>query len=194
MIIFTDGITVTDIEHKCLLHLVADPEVWVLSAIMEKARLRRDALIKEWRPRLFADPDVTELPANAEQLCELIMARSDYQTRIQQDAAQVPAISPARANVAIFEATERSGSTVTLFEDGINLADMDINCILAYVQDLDDWVMGALLGQINRGKKKMIAQYQPIILDDSSVTTMPATEDGLVAMIVARDDYQRFGG
>ena len=194
MVIFTDGITITDIEHKCLLHLVADPEAWVLSTIAEKSRLRRDALIKEWRPRLFADPDVTELPANAEQLCELIMARSDYQTRIQQDAAQVPAISPARANVAIFEATERSGSTVTLFEDGINLADMDINCILAYVQDLDDWVMGALLGHINRGKKKMIAQYQPIILDDSSVTTMPATEDGLVAMIVARDDYQRFGG
>jgi hypothetical protein len=193
MVIFADGITVTDIEHKCLLHLVADPEAWVLSTIAEKSRLRRDALIKEWRPRLYADPAVTELPASAEQLCELIMARSDYKTRVQQDATLTPAVLPARDNIARYEATERSGSTVTLFEDGINLADMNTQCILAYVQDLDDWVLGALLGQINRGRKKMLTQYQPIILDDPSVTTMPATEDGLVAMILARADYQRLG-
>jgi len=36
----------------------------------------------------------------------------------------------------------------------------------------------------------MIKQYHPIILADSSVTTMPATEDGLINMIVARDDYK----
>jgi hypothetical protein len=122
------------------------------------------------------------------------MARSDYKTRVQQDATLTPAVSPARDNIARHGAIDRSGSTVTLFEDGINLADMDTQCILAYVQDLDDWVLGALLGQMNRGKKKMLAQYQPIILDDPSVTTMPATEDGLVAMILARADYQRLGG
>jgi hypothetical protein len=59
---------------------------------------------------------------------------------------------------------------------------------------VEDWVLGALMGHANRGKKKMIAQYHPIIMADPSVTTMPGTEDGLIAMIVARDDYQGLGG
>ena len=83
---------------------------------------------------------------------------------------------------------------MTLFASGINLADTDVNCIMAYTQDLSDWVIGCLMGQVNRGKKQMIAKYEPIIRADPSVTTMPATEDGLINMIVARSDYQRLGG
>ena len=190
MIIFPTGIVITDTENKGLLHIVADPEAWLLAAITEKARLRRDALINEWRPRLFADASVTELPADDEALCTLIMARSDYKTRLQQDAAQDPPESPYRHNIARHAAIDRSGTTVTLFASGIDLTDTDTNCILAYIQDLSDWVLGALLGQINRGKKKMIAKYEPIIRADPSVTTIPATEDGLINMIVARDDYK----
>ena len=190
MIIFPTGIVITDTENKGLLHIVADPEAWLLAAITEKARLRREALIAEWRPRLFADPAVTELPADDEDLCTLIMARSDYKTRLQQDAAQDPPESPYRHNIARHAAIDRSGTTVTLFASGIDLTDTDTNCILAYIQDLSDWVLGALLGQINRGKKQMIAKYEPIIRADPAVTTMPATEDGLINMIVARDDYK----
>jgi len=194
MIIFPAGIEITEGEQTCLHHIVLYPEAWLLAAITETARLRRDALIAEWRPRLFADPAVTTLPADAEALCELIMVRSDYKTRIQTDATLDPPESPTRHNIARYEAADRSGTTVTLFSSGMDLADVDVNCILAYVQDLDDLVYGALLGQINRGKKKMIAKYHPVILADPSVTTMPATEDGLIAMIVARSDYQRLGG
>ena len=194
MHLFATGLVVTEIEHKCLLHIVSDPEAWLTAAITEKVRLRRDALINEWRPRLFADPSVTELPANSSSLAELIMARDDYKTRVQRDAAEDPPVSTGPDNTARYAAVTRSGTTVTLFPSGINLADVDANCILAYVQDLDDWIYGALLGQINRGKKQMIAQYHPIILADPSVTTMPATEDGLINMIIARSDYQRLGG
>ena len=190
MHLFSDGITITDIEHKCLLYIVPDAEAWLLGILAEKTRLRRAELIKEWRPKLFADPAVTELPANDHALCTLIMARSDYKTRLQQDAAQSPSVATTTSNTAKHAAVDRSGTTATLFASGINLADTDANCILAYVQDLSDWVLGALLGQINRGKKKMIAKYHPIILADSSVTTMPATEDGLITMIVARSDYE----
>jgi hypothetical protein len=189
MIIFPTGIVITDTENKGLLHIVADPEAWLLAATTEKARLRRDALIAEWRPRLFADPAVTELPADDEDLCTLIMARSDYKTRLQRDADQEPPESPYRHNIARHAAIDRSGTTVTLFASGIDLTDTDTNCILAYIQDLSDWVLGALLGQINRGKKQMIAKYEPIIRADPAVTTMPATEDGLINMIAARSDY-----
>jgi len=202
MIIFPTGIAITDTENKSLLHIVPDPETWLLATVTEKARLRRDALIAEWRPRLFADESVTELPADDEALCTLIMARDDYKTRLQQDADQDPPVVLITHNTAKFEGTSRVGmtvrrpdrvpsdATVMLFPDGINLADIDVDCIMAYTQDLDDWVIGALMGQVNRGKKKMIAQYHPIIRADPSVTTMPATEDGLINMIVARDDYK----
>jgi hypothetical protein len=193
MHIFSDGIKITEVENHCLLYIMSDPEAWLLAAITEKARLRRDALINEWRPRLYADASVTELPASDEELCALIMARDDYKTRLQQDAARDSSESVVKGNVAKYAAVDRSGSTVTLFADGIDLADVDVNCIMAYIQDLDDWVIGALLGRVNKGKKTMIAKYHPIIIADPDVTTMPATEDGLINMILARSDYQRQG-
>jgi len=205
MNIFSTGIRITSIEQSCLLHIVSDPEAWLLATITEKARLRREALIKEWRPKLYADASVTELPASDDELCALIMARDDYKTRLQQDAAQDPPVPLYKHATAKFEGTSRVGLTVrrpdrvpgdamvTLFASGIDLSDVDTNCILAYVQDISDWLIGALMGMVNRGKKKMIAQYHPIIMADPSVTTMPATEDGLITMILARDDYQRLG-
>mgnify|MGYP003134642348 FL=1 len=36
----------------------------------------------------------------------------------------------------------------------------------------------------------MIKEWQPIILDDPDISTMPATEEGLINMIVNRDDYK----
>lgn len=205
MPLFSEGIKITDVEHKCLLHIESEPEQWLRDTITEKARLRREALINEWRPRLFADASVTELPASDDELCALIMARDDYKTRLQRDAAQDPPEALYKHATAKFEGTSRVGltvrrpdrvpgdATVTLFAGGLDLADVDVNCILAYVQDLDDWVIGALMGMVNRGKKKMIAKYEPIIRADASVTTMPGTEDGLITMILARADYQRLG-
>jgi hypothetical protein len=202
MIIFPTGIAITDMENKSLLHMVSDPEEWLLATITEKAKLRKNALIKEWQPRLFADPSVTEVPADVHELCELIMARSDYKSRVQNDAEQDPPEIPRKHNIAKFEGTSRVGlpvkrpdrvpsdATVILFPSGIDLSDIDFKCIMAYVQDLDDWVIGALMGQINRGKKKMIEVWQPVILADAEVATMPATEAGLINMIVSREDYQ----
>tara|TARA_R110002020_G_scaffold102583_1_gene240748 strand:- start:31 stop:615 length:585 start_codon:yes stop_codon:yes gene_type:complete len=194
MIIFPTGIVLTANENSSLLHVVPDAETWLSSTITEKARLRRDALNEEWRPTLYADASVTELPANPDDLATLILARSDYKTRVQQDAAADPVVATSTIQRDKYDAVSRSGSTVTLFSSGITIPDLSANCVLAYIQNLEEWVIGALMGQVNRGKKKMISQYHPIIMDDASVATMPATEDGLVTMILARDDYQRLGG
>ena len=159
-------------------------------------------MIKEWTPLLFNDESITELPADEHALCALIMARNDYKTRLQRDADEDPPVPQYRHNLNKFEGTSRVGltvrrpdrvpsdATVTLFPAGLDLSEIDVNCILAYVQDLYDWVIGALLGQINRGKKTMIETWKPIILADPDISTMPATEEGLINMIVARDDYQ----
>jgi len=193
MIIFPTGIVLTANENSSLLHIVPDAETWLSSIIAEQARLRRNALIQEWQPRLYADDSVTELPANPDDLATLIFVRSDYKTRAQQDATADPTEPTSTNNKDNYDAVTRSGSTVTLFGAGITIADLSANCILAYVQNLEESTIGALMGMVNRGKKKMIAQYHPIIMADPSVTTMPATEDGLITMILARDDYQRLG-
>ena len=193
MIICSSGIALTANENSCLLHAVANAEAWLTAAITEKARVRRDALNDDWRPTLYADASVTELPADPDELATLILARSDYRTRAQQDAAADPVIAASTTQKDNYDAVTRSGSTVTLFSSGITIPDLSGNCILAYVQNIEEWVYGALLGMINRGKKKMITKYHPIIMADASVATMPATEDGLITMILARADYTRGG-
>jgi hypothetical protein len=191
MLLLENGLILTQTEHDCIRHLISDPEARLIATIDANAIVKRDALIEEWRPRLYADASVTELPTDADDLATLILAGSDYQTRAQRDAAVSEPIST--HNKDSYDAVTRSGSTVTLFASGLTVADLAANCTLAYIQSLEEFAIGALMGQVNRGKKRMIAKYHPIILADDSVSTMPATEDGLITMILARADYVRGG-
>ena len=100
-------------------------------------------------------------------------------------------VAPAERNKARFAARNVVVGDYVLFPSGLYVDDLDVQCVQAYVIDMENWILGALMGQVNRGKKKMIAQYHPIIMDDATVSTIPATEDGLITMIVSRDDYQR---
>ncbi len=191
MRIFPTGIQITDAEHKSILHIVESPEQWLLDTLNEKARLRREALINEWRSRLFADPTVIELPADANAFVALVMARPDYRSRTQADAETVPPVIPIRHNTTKFESRPGRGrADVSLFPTGIEISQLDVDGILAYVQDLNDWILGALVGQINRGKKKIIRQYQPVLMSDPDVITFPANEEGLIEVITARADYK----
>ena len=195
MRLFPTGIQLTKTEYTGLLHAVNDPEKWLSDLMVANADVNRTELINQWNPTLFSDPAVATLPAVKSELAALIFARSDYKSRLEVDAA-LPKPEPVNRN-SVFRYNRKSrpdADNVTLFPSGLDVADEDADCILAYSQDLEDEVLGALLGQINRGTKKMISTYHPIILADSSVATTPATEAGLIAMIVARSDYQRLGG
>jgi len=55
---------------------------------------------------------------------------------------------------------------------------------------LDDWVLGALLGHINRGKKKIIREWQPKLFADPNVSNIPANEDQLIQVIANHPDYK----
>jgi len=56
--------------------------------------------------------------------------------------------------------------------------------------DVQDWVDKAIDGKVNNCKKRMIAEWMPKLYADDSVSSTPASEDEIVAMIVARDDYK----
>ena len=56
--------------------------------------------------------------------------------------------------------------------------------------DVQNWVDCAISGKVNNCKKRMITEWLPKMYADESVTQIPASEDEIVAMIVARDDYK----
>ena len=56
--------------------------------------------------------------------------------------------------------------------------------------DIQKWVDGAIDGKVNNCKKRMLAEWNPKLKADPDVETIPANDDDLIAMIVARDDYK----
>lgn len=56
--------------------------------------------------------------------------------------------------------------------------------------DIQAWVTDALTTKIAACKKRMLAQWQPILIKDPDVDSIPANEDDLIALIIARDDYK----
>ena len=56
--------------------------------------------------------------------------------------------------------------------------------------DIDSWVTTAVDGKISKCKKRMLSEWLPKLYADDSVDSIPASEDEIVAMIVARDDYK----
>ena len=193
MIVLASGVILTQSESRGLNHVRTDPEAHFRQTLTGWITTAKERLISEWEPILFADESVTELPATTDGKVDLILARSDYRTRLQRDAASAPPMPTNQRFVAYFSGRTADGTTTTLFPSAITIPDRDGNALLAYYQHLDESMLGAVLGNISRGKKVMINKYEPIIRADPSVTTMPATEDGLIDMIVARADYVRGG-
>ena len=72
----------------------------------------------------------------------------------------------------------------------VNIGDADEKAMLNDLLDIDDWVQKAVIGKINNCKKRMAQSATAILKADDSIETMPATDDGLVAALLARDDYK----
>ena len=72
----------------------------------------------------------------------------------------------------------------------VNISDLDEKIMLNDLLGIDDWVQAAVLGKINNCKKRMAGQATAVLKADASVETMPATDDGLITALLARDDYK----
>ena len=66
MLSFT--ITLTDVEVAALAHVMADPEGWTQNAISERARIAIEEIVQRETARMIADPNVTSIPATAEEI------------------------------------------------------------------------------------------------------------------------------
>jgi len=82
--------TLTTIEEQVLSNSLPDIQAWVDGAVNGKINNCKTRMLREWQPKLLADPAVTSLPATEEELIALIVARSDYKSRTERDAETAP--------------------------------------------------------------------------------------------------------
>ena len=89
MIIFTNGITISDSDYAALKHDLLDVEDWVQGAIDGKVAACKGRMISAWTPVLFSDPDVSSLPATEAGMVDLISKHPEYKNRLQRDMIEI---------------------------------------------------------------------------------------------------------
>ena len=72
----------------------------------------------------------------------------------------------------------------------IDISDTDMIALNNDLIDVHDWIQQAVIGKTANCRKRMIAEWQPILFNDPAVTSIPATEDEFIQAVVARDDYK----
>ena len=72
----------------------------------------------------------------------------------------------------------------------VEINNLDEKILLDNLLDINDWVQQAVIGKINNCKKRMANNAANVLKADSDVETMPATNDGLINALIARDDYK----
>ena len=72
----------------------------------------------------------------------------------------------------------------------VNINDLNEKILLNDLLSIDDWIQAAATGKINKCSKRMAEQAAQVLKADASVETMPATDDGLIAALLARSDYK----
>lgn len=72
----------------------------------------------------------------------------------------------------------------------IQISDEDQVALENDLLDIEEWVKNAVVGKINAAKKRMVKHGAEVLKADTTVTTMPADNDGIIAALVARPDYK----
>lgn len=84
-ILVKDGISVTDTDLLALEHDLIDSEAWVQQAVTGKIAACRKRMVRQWVPRLLADPAVASIPGDEDSLISLVVARPDYKKRVDRE-------------------------------------------------------------------------------------------------------------
>ncbi len=72
----------------------------------------------------------------------------------------------------------------------VNISDAEEVCLNNDLLDIDDWVQRAVKGKINNCKKRFLREWQPKLMADPTVKTMPADEQRFINSVLARSDYK----
>ena len=70
-----------DVEIRSLLHHMVDPEEWIKNMVRRRIMLAHDELLELETKRLIADPTVSTIPANSDE----IILNAKYPTLAERD-------------------------------------------------------------------------------------------------------------
>jgi len=79
------GIEISDVEVLCLQNDLLDIDDWILKAVAGKINNCKKRMIRDWIPRLMADPDLTSIPSDEDALIQSIVDRDDYMNRQERE-------------------------------------------------------------------------------------------------------------
>lgn len=71
----------------------------------------------------------------------------------------------------------------------VTISDADELALKNDLLDIDQWFQDAAKGKINSCKKRMVAAGVQNLMKDPTVTSIPANQDALIALIVSRPGY-----
>ena len=72
----------------------------------------------------------------------------------------------------------------------VAISDEDVLVLNNDLLNINDWVQKAVTGKINSARKRMVKEWQPILFNDPSVTSIPATDNELISLVMSRPDYK----
>jgi|TARA_R110000744_G_scaffold72013_1_gene144933 hypothetical protein len=72
----------------------------------------------------------------------------------------------------------------------VTISDADVKVLENDLLDIDSWVQDAVTGKINNCRKRMVVEWQPKVMADPDVATMPADEQVFIDSVLSRSDYK----
>ena len=78
-------VTISDLQSTILLDELLNIQGWVQDAIDGKANKVKKRMLAEWQPKLFADSEVDNIPANEDAFINLVLSRPTYKNREQRE-------------------------------------------------------------------------------------------------------------
>jgi site-specific recombinase XerD len=74
-------VNLSDEQVKSLEHDLLDLNDWVQKAVEGKISKCKDRMIQQWMPKLMADPDIVNIPADESQMIKMIVNHKNYKNR-----------------------------------------------------------------------------------------------------------------
>ncbi|KKK62488.1 hypothetical protein LCGC14_3003840 [marine sediment metagenome] len=71
----------------------------------------------------------------------------------------------------------------------VDIPDADVLVLKNDLLDINDWVQKAVKGKVANCRTRMVQEWLPKLMADPAVDTIPADEDAMLALVVARPDY-----
>lgn len=77
-----------------------------------------------------------------------------------------------------------------VLEKTITLSQNEEACLEDSLKSIPNWIEGSIRGKVYNCKQRLLKAGHTLLLQDPSITSMPATEDELITAIKSHKDYK----